>query len=172
MNRRPNIPKCILGVVMVALLVIGGWAATTARLTTTKTTASTIAATAPRASSSVSPRSTGTDPVTGQIELDGDITDDPLGLPDDWDTINCNGGGSAFVKSFVHDGENVSIFTQGGSKDISDVSSWRNTDGSVPPKDELDNAYAAKYVGPTGDTILAFGADRIAVNGTAFLGVC
>jgi hypothetical protein len=171
MNRRPNTPKCILGVVMVALLVVGGWATTITRSTNTKTTASTIAATAAHPSASVSPRSTGTDPVTDQIELDGDIIDSPLGSPDDWDTINCNGGGSAFVKTFVHDGENVSIFTQGGSKDINDVSAWRNTDGSVPPKDELSNAYAAKYVGPTGDTILAFGADRVAVNGTAFLGV-
>src|SRR5262249_22448215 len=65
----------------------------------------------------------------------------------------------------------------GGSKDINDVSQWRFTNGSVPDKDEILDAYAAAYtcgVGNSactaGDLIIYFGLDRLANNGTADAG--
>src|SRR6185503_13120395 len=65
----------------------------------------------------------------------------------------------------------ASIFTGGESKDHEQLSSWRHKNGSVPDKDEIINAYAAKYTGsPSGDTIIAFGADRFDNSGTAFIG--
>lgn len=155
---------------MVALLVIGGWATTTARLTTTKTAASTAAKVGAIQPRSASPVAAGDDLITDVFELDGDLTDSPGGSPDDWSTVNC-GGGTAFAKTFIHDGLGLSIFTGGGSKDPELLSSWKWKDGSVPDKDEIINAYAAKYFGsPNGDDILIFGADRYDNSGAAFIG--
>jgi hypothetical protein len=58
------------------------------------------------------------------------------------------------------------IFTTGGSKDDLDVSSWRWTAGSVPDKDDIQNAFAARYA----DGMLYFGADRSAQNGDSQIG--
>src|SRR5215813_13987406 len=44
----------------------------------------------------------------------------------------------------------VTIFTQGGSKDINDISQWSYTSGSVPDKDELTHAMVAAYNVNTG----------------------
>ena len=170
MNPKPHAPKYILSVVIVTLLVIGSWATTVRISSTTK-----AAAPPPSRMVGLQPKpvvlmSTGTDLVTDQLELDGDITDSPLGLPDDWDTINCGGGNALTKTGVLHDGLGTSIFTGGGSKDPDLLSSWKHKDGSVPDKDEIINAYAAKYVGPTGDDIIAFGADRYDNSGTAFIG--
>jgi hypothetical protein len=110
------------------------------------------------------------DAVTSVIELDGDITDSPAGSPDDWNTINCDGGNAVVKTGVVFDGLGKTIFTGGGSKDPELLASWRHKDGSVPDKDELINAYAAKFTGASGDDILAFGADRYSNDGTAFMG--
>src|SRR6266496_761347 len=178
-TRKPNFAKCILGVFVLALLFIGTWAVTRAprasakkpTASATKTAASTNPKMATHLMTALTP-STGTDSIFNTIELDGDIFDDPPGTPDDWTTLNCDGLGGAFIKTgVIPDAPNATIFTQGGSKDISDVTEWKYTDGSVPDKDDIENAYAAKYTGPTGDTILAFGADRFANTGTAFIGV-
>jgi hypothetical protein len=122
----------------------------------------------------------GDDLISSVFEVDGDISDPAVGKPDDWGTLNCDGG-NADVKTFLHDGSGVSIFTQGGSKDPSDISvpdshgvlkpGWKHTNGAVPDKDDILNAYAAKYTGsPNGDTIIAFGADRLDASGDAFFG--
>jgi hypothetical protein len=170
MTKKPSFWKCIMGVTVLSLLFIGTWATTSARLTSAKINnwtktlnlkGATIAAPAP----------TGTDLITGVIELDGDIVDAAPGpTPDDWSTINCGGGNAAVKTGVLHDGLAQSIFTGGGSKDPEMLGSWRHKDGSVPDKDEIINAYAAKYVGPSGDSILAFGADRFDNSGTAFIG--
>src|ERR1051325_7452943 len=110
------------------------------------------------------------DAVTSVVELDGDITDSPAGSPDDWNTINCDGGNAVVKTGIVFDGLGKSIYTGGGSKDPELLSSWRHKDCSVPAKGELLNAYAAKFVGAGGDDILAFGADRYGNDGTAFMG--
>jgi hypothetical protein len=74
--------------------------------------------------------------------------------------------------AFVNDPQDATIFTGGGSKDDLDIPSWRHKSGSVPPKDEITNAYAALYEvpGPGGDQHLYFGADRFANNGSADFG--
>ena len=91
--------------------------------------------------------------------------------PDDWSTVNCGGGNALAKTGVLHDGLAKSIYTGGGSKDPELLSSWKHKDGSVPDKDEIINAYAAKYFGsPGGDTILIFGADRYDNSGTAFIG--
>src|SRR6266542_6272227 len=79
----------------------------------------------------------------GVFELDGNaITNHSgTGLPDDWDRINPGPGSHAAVSSFIGDPQSTTIFTGGGSKDVQDISSWQYTSGSVPDKDEINDAY-------------------------------
>jgi hypothetical protein len=79
MNRRPNAPKCILGVVMVVLLVIGGWATTTARLSTAKSNITN--ATRLTASAAASPLQSSCGPtippaLCNTFEIEGNAVDD------------------------------------------------------------------------------------------------
>lgn len=96
--------------------------------------------------------------------------------------------GNALIRTFVNDNSDDThpdqIFTQGSSKDFNDINSaaqpgptpaatpeWRHTTGSVPDKDEIAQAYAAKYVDPlSGDSILVFGGTRLAINGDSNIG--
>jgi hypothetical protein len=119
----------------------------------------------------------------GLFELDGN-TVDVSGGGDDWDGIflGTSVGTPAASTGILADPAPLSIFTQGGSKDINDVSEWRHTDGNVPDKDDITNAYAAGYINPNnvshngqvvhqaGDLIIYFGLDRFANNGDAFAG--
>lgn len=112
------------------------------------------------------------------FEMDGnpqDATPTPTG--EDWHTyFNVlhptppYPAGAAAAKTFVAEGTaSVTIFTQGGSKDINGIGQWRHTSGSVPDKDDLQNAFAAAYnVG--GELLIYFGADRTANNGDANVG--
>ena len=112
------------------------------------------------------------------FELDGNPQDStPTPTGEDWhkyfNTLNPAPPylipGNALAKTFVAETGNVTTFTQGGSKDINGISQWRHTNGSVPDKDDLQNAFAAAYnVG--GDLLLYFGADRTANNGDANIG--
>jgi hypothetical protein len=169
MTRKQDLWKWIMGVLVLSLVFIATWATTSARLTSAKATHWT---TALNLTATAAPTPTGTDPITGVIELDGNITDATPGpTPDDWNTLNCDGGNAAVKTGVLHDGLGTSIFTGGGSKDPELLGSWRHKDGSVPDKDEIVNAYATKYFGsPSGDSILAFGADRFDNSGTAFIG--
>ena len=174
MTRKPNFAKFMLGLVVLASLFIGTWATTRGDLTSAKKGTLSTAKTAAVRSNTALPNAgplaaTPLDSLTSVLELDGDIQDNPLGLPDDWDSLNC-GGGTTTIKAFEHDGLNTTIFTGGGSKDPENLGSWKHKNGSVPDKDEIINAYAAKYTGTTGDDILAFGADRYDNSGTAFIG--
>ena len=193
MNRRPNAPKCILGVVMVVLLVVGGLATTTARFSTTiaRTTS------APAVAASVVSPLQGTCPPThppalcNVFEIEGNAVDDSgfPGLPEDWNDVltsaETNAVGPqgsisgppttasvAVVRAFTNDlGAIDQIFTQGGSKDFNEITDWRHTTGSVPDKDEITHAGAAKYVDPTtGHEILTFFADRFDNSGDANIG--
>ena len=110
-------------------------------------------------------------PAISLFELDGNSVDDsPEGAPDDWNTLNGTTGqngsctGECKLNVFATDGDGQTIFTGGGSKDNADISSWAYKSGSVPPKDEIQNAYAASYNAPNGDVIIYFGADREAVR--------
>jgi hypothetical protein len=178
MTRKPNFVKFILGTVVLALVFVGTWAATSARLTSAKKSAvlpTVVSNSSNLVSRYAAPLATptpGGDSIFAVFELDGDITDTaPGSIPDDWSTVNCGGGNAVAETGVLFDGLGNSIFTGGGSKDNDLLSSWQHKDGSVPPKDEILNAYAAKYTGATGDDILIFGADRYAINGTAFIGI-
>ena len=163
--------KFVIGVAVLSLLLIATLATTSLNLTSAKITDFKTALSF-RPAATAAPTPTGTDPITGVIELDGNITDAAPGpTPDDWNTLNCDGGNALVKTGVIHDGLGTSIFTGGGSKDPELLGSWRHKNGSVPDKDEIINAYAAKYLGsPSGDNILAFGADRFDNSGTAFIG--
>jgi hypothetical protein len=112
------------------------------------------------------------------FELDGNVVTDhgSPGLPDDWDRVFANSGGGWFARTFVDAGAEAAAndktyFTGGGSKDGSDIPSWRWDAGGAPDKDEITDAMAATYVDSSdGHTILYFGADRFAQNGDSNLG--
>ena len=106
----------------------------------------------------------------GSFELDRNAASDPNVAGDDWDKLDDGAGDpnnddSASASSFVADGNGPTIFTQGGSKDDLNTTGWRHKSGSSPDKDELLDAYAARY----GDN-LYFGADRFSNSGDAVMG--
>jgi uncharacterized repeat protein (TIGR01451 family) len=110
------------------------------------------------------------------FELDGNPQDPPNPTGEDWHhyfnvlhPAPPFPAGNATTETFVGETGNVTIFTQGGSKDTNGVSQWRHTSGSVPDKDDLENAYAAAYT-VNGDLLIYFGADRSANNGDANIG--
>jgi hypothetical protein len=184
MTRKPNFSKWILGVTFLALAFIGVWAAASAPATSAKkvnTPSSSVPRKATSSRNQVAPNlyqpvalATPT-PVGNIFELDKNAVDDASPL-DDWQTLN-NGGGSAIATTLDANGNPVEIpdlagqttFTTGGSKDDLDISNWRHTTGSSPPKDEITNAYAAAYQAGS-DTYVVFGADRFAQNGDAVIG--
>ena len=100
---------------------------------------------------------------TGVFQMDGDaqtaLDSTPTAL-EDWDLIckanpdTCTfkpgyavpaGTTTVTVSSHEADGVGQSNFTTGGSKDPQDVPNWRRKDGSVPDKDDLQAAFAARY---------------------------
>jgi len=52
---------------------------------------------------------------------------------------------TAKASSHIADGVGGSIFTGGGSKDPEELTRWNWKDGSVPDKDNLQHAFAARY---------------------------
>src|SRR5262245_5398293 len=124
----------------------------------------------------------------GAFELDANAVGDVAVAGVDWDAIfaeantppdGCTG---AKACAFIHENDGETIFTTGGSKDDLNTDKWRHKAGSVPDKDELADAFAARYevagYDPDGgggpllppSTILYFGSDRLANNGDAFMG--
>lgn len=186
MTRKPNFWKCVFGIALLAVMVIGTWAATYAPSTSAEkvTAAGNLAPDGAKAPGSqpanapdlYSPVALATPTPVGDIfELDANAVDDASPL-DDWQTLN-NGGGTAIATTLDNNGDPVeipdldgqTIFTTGGSKDDLDISQWRHKAGNSPPKDEITNAYAAAYQSGT-DTYVVFGADRFAQNGDAVIG--
>lgn len=150
----------------------------------------------------------------GVFELEGDATQESGGVnpgppfgPDDWTNILIMNGKStvdpaiATLKAttqgvgitltpgypgVLQDPAPNTIFTTGGGKDILDITMWMWKNGSVPPKDDITDAYAAAYVlnedinqlngfsintdNKKGDLIIYFGEDRATTNGAADLG--
>ena len=122
----------------------------------------------------------------GVFELDGNV-EDPGGGGDDWITLNpppgpivtgTTGGlaGASTTRTFIADLKPITIFTGGHSKDFYLIQgNWKHKDGSVPPKDEINHAYAAAYnVADTmgsSDTVLVFGSDRASTSGSANIGI-
>lgn len=104
------------------------------------------------------------------FELDGNPQNDAASTGDDWGTFFPGGGtGGSQARTFVNDGTGTSIFTTGGSKDENPISKWKHTNGSVPDKNDILNAYAAAY-NINGELIVYFGADRFSNDGDANIG--
>jgi hypothetical protein len=195
-TKKPNFAKFVLGVTALALLFIATMAVTRAPRTTIAK--GTVASNPKNNNSLNSAQPINLMPAAGDIDatfqVDGNSVVPAAPPPDDWDDVNpttdpaCDastGNGvftgpsnayghtsTAEISTFVVDTcANDQIYTQGGSKDFNDLGDWMHTTGSVPDKDEIVHAYAAKYAAPgSGDVILAFGGDRLAVNGDANIG--
>jgi hypothetical protein len=108
----------------------------------------------------------------GVFEIDGNIHDDAFDPNNDWENLLCPAidSSTALVNSgVVDDPAPLSIFTQGGSKDKYDVSSWKWTNGSVPDKDDIVNSFAAKYAG-SGTSFVFVGGTRFSNDGSAEIG--
>jgi hypothetical protein len=117
---------------------------------------------------------------TGAFELDGNATNAAAVPGDDWDNVchevlgtdcstSSNTTGSS-ARSFVAEPNlNSTIFTGGGSKDPSDVSSWKWKDGAggLPDKDNLLHSFAARYPNTSDGDVLFFGSDRYDNSGDA-----
>jgi hypothetical protein len=103
------------------------------------------------------------------FELDGDADDDAAAGVD-WENALTGTNLVASTDQPIADPGDVSIFTGGGSKDVEDVSKWLWTDGSVPDKDNITNAYAVAYTDANEDLVAYFGADRFSTEGDAQIG--
>jgi hypothetical protein len=107
------------------------------------------------------------DPASTVFELEGNANDTAGFTGDDWSDVFA-GTSSADATTFLEESDrgdrSASIFTGGGSKDPELISSWKWKDGSggLPDKDNLQNAFAARY----GD-LLVFGSDRFDNSGDA-----
>lgn len=99
----------------------------------------------------------------GSFELDGNAVTDSIV---DWQTVDTYS--QTFASTFVADVEGKTIFS--GSKDINVLSAWTWTNGNVPDKDEITNAYAALINEGLNRTILYFGVDRFSNGGDAAMG--
>jgi hypothetical protein len=141
---------------------------------------------------------------TGAFELDGNAVSasgDTGDGSDDWDRVcrevvssDCSTEATtqtedpkSTARTWLDASANLTIFTGGGSKDPQDVSDWLwKPKDTVPDKDTLEHAFAARYSlnsssncpGPGGDTtgatkceVIFFGMDRFANDGDAQLGL-
>jgi hypothetical protein len=119
---------------------------------------------------------------TGKFELDGNATNSdassPFGPANDWRYLAGLSPSPPAPAGFlvwtgvVHNsvGPNINVFTAGGSKDVYDVTKWKFvTGGSVPDKDQIEDAYAAAFTSG-GHLIFVFGLDTFATNGARQVG--
>src|SRR5215212_10082128 len=133
MRKRRNVLKWIIGVVVLAALFVGILATTSPSSTNAKKL--TLRNNTVRPGYGLGPLAKAFTPVldavTSVIEVDGDISDNPAGAPEDWNTINCDGGNAVVKTGVVFDGLGHSIFTGGGSKDPELLASWKPKDGTA-----------------------------------------
>ena len=101
----------------------------------------------------------------GVFELDRNALDG-ITAGDDWENIDDGNSSADATTGIQFDGRGPTIFTTGGSKDDLNTTGWKHKSGAVPDKDELLDAYAARY----GDVVY-FGADRYDASGAAALGL-
>ena len=100
---------------------------------------------------------------TGAFELDGNATNNPATLGDDWDNVcravlntNCStttgvSAANTAVSWVAEPNLDATIFTGGGSKDPKDIDEWAWKDGAggLPAKDNLLHGFAARYSLPS-----------------------
>ena len=86
----------------------------------------------------------------GLFELDGDTIANnapaPLGPADDWDSHPGATGNRFIFKTDPLSQQTDDIFTGGSTKDDLNTSGWQWTIGSVPDKDNIENAFAASGI--------------------------
>jgi hypothetical protein len=122
---------------------------------------------------------------TGIFELDGNVVTDGAPPQHDWDKVysdsltGLNTAGATASSFTAEANPSASIFTGGGSKDPTDLNQWLWKDaGGLPDKDNLVDAFAARYSlpvsthcpAPAGSTtceVLYFGSDRFDNSGDA-----
>jgi len=176
-----------MGVLVLALLFIGTFAVTRApRTTSARAANSSVTATLGGAPPAIAmPVATPWDAV---FEIEGNAVDNSgfPGLPEDWNDINPGNiptsqstsvtgtvvNSAALIRTFISDPPISTdlIYTGGGSKDFNEISDWGQiAKGTGPPKDDIQHAYAAKYLSG-GHSFLVFGGDRGTNNGDANLG--
>jgi len=121
------------------------------------------------------------------FELEGNATTQGA-TTHDWDQVFTdsqsappNTASGAVAVSFANDGaQNATIFTGGGSKDPQDLNqwAWKDQSGGLPDKDNLQDAFAARYslpisqacTAPAGSLtceVIYFGSDRFDNSGDA-----
>jgi hypothetical protein len=186
MTKKPDFAKIMMGVFVLALMFIGAFAITTAP----RTRAAMVGAGTLHMGPVPNALPVATPSWNGIFEIEGDAVDSNglATLPDDWNDINPGdiattqstsvtgsvAGAHAIVRTFISDPPISTdlIYTGGGSKDFNDINSWGQVaKGTGPPKDDIQHAYAAKYVNPTNShSLLVFGGDRGTNNGDANLG--
>jgi len=93
---------------------------------------------------------------------------------DTWNGVNLTGtSGSgrehSAVNTFILGSDSTNSFTGGGSKDANPLSQWSYSSSPTPNKDTLNAGYAAAY--NVSDFDVIFGADRLAPNGDANIGI-
>jgi hypothetical protein len=118
----------------------------------------------------------------GVFELDGNVAHDAATTPPyDWSDLFTSSGSSIHVANLVNSvfladpATNDFAFISGSSKDGIDVSNWLCTVKPVPPKDEIQNSYAAAFVAPStspvaGHVLLYMALERGSINGTSNAG--
>ena len=79
----------------------------------------------------------------GLFELDGNTVNDGSVAGDDWDSHPGATGNAFIFKNDPLSQTTDDIFTGGGSKDQQPISAWAWKTGSVPDKDNIENAFAA-----------------------------
>jgi hypothetical protein len=105
-------------------------------------------------------------PITSGFELEGDAVAEGANPPDDWDLFISGTGGSTLTTGIVDDfPSNADDYFKIGTKDLTDVTSWRYGIQSVPDKDDILHGGAAQYGG-----LLYFFGDRYDVSGDAQIG--
>jgi hypothetical protein len=108
----------------------------------------------------------GAGPITSGFELDGNAKSISTNPPDDWDSIYTRGANPTFTTGVVSDfPSKADDYFQIGTKDLTDVTSWRYNIQAVPDKDDILHGGAAQYNGQ-----LFFFGDRFDVSGDAQIG--
>jgi hypothetical protein len=100
------------------------------------------------------------------FELDGNARSVSPNPPDDWDSVYTGGSHAILTTGVLKDfPSNADDYFQIGTKDQTDINSWRYNIQSTPDKDDILHGGAAQYGGQ-----LFFFGDRYDVSGDAQIG--
>jgi hypothetical protein len=104
--------------------------------------------------------------ITAGFELDGNAKSAGSNPPDDWDSVYTGGSHAILTTGVLKDfPSKADDYFQLGTKDQTDITSWRYNIQSTPDKDDILHGGAAQYGGQ-----LFFFGDRYDVSGDAQIG--